>query len=52
MALGEPIAAQAISNASLRRTASEQSGPRPAGVRAAETLRAADGGRTARATRP
>ena len=47
----EPIGAQPIAYAGLRRLASEQGGPRPDGVRPSESTRAA-ASRTAQATRP
>lgn len=52
MALGSAIAAEPIGAAGLRRLATEQSGPRPAGTRADETRRERGELRTVRATKP
>jgi hypothetical protein len=48
---GEALGAQAIAEAQLRRRATEQSGPRPGGVRR-EAQAAAPDERIVRATRP
>lgn len=49
---GQAIAAQALGHAGPRALPTEQSGPRPAGVRADERDRPPEEIRTARATRP
>jgi hypothetical protein len=52
MALGEPISAQPIAEAGLRRLASELVGPRPAAIAAGKTRVEPAERRTALATRP
>jgi hypothetical protein len=49
---GQAIAAHAIGEASLRRLASDISGPRPGGVREAEAKLLSAESRTTRASRP